>query len=47
MLARSSKGSPTIAFYTYPIKRKYREDAEEQPSNNIDGIMKHAVDSGD
>jgi hypothetical protein len=39
------EGFAAIAFYVHPAKRKYRENPEKQPSNNIDGIMKHAVDS--
>ena len=32
------------AFWGCPVKRKDCEDAEEQAANNIDGIMKHAID---
>jgi len=34
-----------MAFSAYPVKRKHCENPEEKPSNNIDCVMKHAVDS--
>jgi phosphopantetheinyl transferase (holo-ACP synthase) len=34
------------AFWDYPVKCKDCEDAEEQASNNINGVMKHAIDGG-
>jgi hypothetical protein len=34
------------AFSVYPVKREYCENPKEQPSNNIDRVMKHAVDGG-
>jgi len=39
-------GLIVIGFYVHQVKRNYCENPEEQPSNHIDGIMKHAVDSG-
>ena len=42
----SSKGLLGIAFSAYPGKRQDCEKPEEQPPHNIDGVMKHAVDSG-
>ena len=34
------------AFRGYDVKRKYCEDAEEQATNDIDGVMEHAIDGG-
>lgn len=45
-VTRSSKGFSLIVSFVQPVKDNYCEYPEEQPSNHIDGIMKHAVDSG-
>ena len=46
LLTLSLEGFLIRAFSVYPVKRKYCENPKEQPSNNIDRVMKHAVDGG-
>ena len=35
-----------MAFPADPVKRKSCQEPKEQPGDNVDGVVKHAVDSG-
>ncbi len=40
------RGPLAMGFYVHQVERQHCENPEEQPSNHIDGVMEHAVDSG-